>query len=56
MNIPAFHGEGSKWYALLRLKLARGIDLWFRYSREIRFEEGTRIVRDEIKSQIRWEF
>lgn len=56
MNIPAFHGEGRKWYALLRLKLAKGIDLWLRYSREIQSVEGSRTARDEIKSQIRWEF
>jgi hypothetical protein len=56
MNIPAFYGRGTRWYVLLRLKLMKGIDFWLRYSRDNRLEEGEAIIREEIKTQIRWEF
>lgn len=56
MNIPAFYGRGDKWYLLLRLKLTKGVDFWFRYSRENRQEEGAVVSREELKAQVRWEF
>lgn len=56
MNIPAFYGEGRKWYVLLRMRLAEGVDFWMRYSREARLESGEELVREEIKAQVRWEF
>ena len=64
-SMTAFYGRGLRWYANLRIRLRRGVDVWINYSstlytdrREISSGpdriDGSR--RSEIAVQGRWEF
>ena len=64
-SIPAYQGQGYRFYILGRLKLRRSIDLWLRYAQTTYFDRdeigsgGEKIVgntKGELKLQARIRF
>ncbi|NOG57205.1 MAG: hypothetical protein HND54_05675 [Bacteroidetes bacterium] len=64
-SIPAFSGRGSRFYAVAKYHIRRGVDLWLRYSQTYyadRFVIGSGKdqingnLKSEIKAQLRLKF
>lgn len=55
-SLPAFYGEGQKWYLLARYKLMKNMDLWLRFGKSAANTDGDLIQNSEVKSQLRWQF
>ena len=60
-SLPAYSGEGSRWYLLIRYRLMKGVDGWVRYAVTMyrKSDAGlSEIVPPsrEVKVQIRWQF
>lgn len=57
-SLPAYAGEGSRWYVLCRYRLPGGFDVWLRYGRTVYFPSVTepQPAEQEIKAQVRWQF
>lgn len=64
-NIPAYANRGSRVYAMTKIRLKRGVDLWLRYSRWMYIDRntiGTGLetiegnTRSEFRAQIRLRF
>ncbi|MBK8442960.1 MAG: helix-hairpin-helix domain-containing protein [Sphingobacteriales bacterium] len=64
-SVPPYYGRGTRWYAVLRYKVLRNLDIWLRYARTD-FDDRTVIssgnnqingsARDDVRAQIRWKF
>lgn len=64
-TVPPYYNKGSRFYAMLRYKLARGIDLWLRYAKTNYVninkigtgnEEIDKPHKTEIKAMLRFKF
>lgn len=60
-SLPAYAGEGARWYLLLRCRLLRGVDGWVRYGVTIYRKSGDGVAEiippsRDLKVQIRWQF
>lgn len=64
-SIPAYFSRGSRYYAMVKYKIRRGLDLWVRWSQWIYTDRETISsglneidgnTKSEIKMQLRWKF
>lgn len=64
-SIPAYANRGSRFYTVLRYKVARGVDLWLRYSQWLYNDRETissgltginSNTKSEIRAQVRFRF
>ena len=56
-SIPAYAGRGSRFYAITKIRIKKGVDLWLRYSRWLYLDRNTvNTGLDEIQGNTRSEF
>ncbi len=64
-SVPPYFGRGSRIYAMGKVKLARRVDVWLRWSQWFYTDRNTvssgdnetfSNKRDEVKLQVRWKF
>ncbi len=54
-SIPAYNGNGQKFYIMLRQKLGKNITLWLRYANTNPFDDTTN-KKNEYKAQVKINF
>lgn len=64
-SIPAYSGVGSRFYALVKYDILRGVDIWLKvgtwiYNDRKKISSGDSEIegntRTDITAQIRWQF
>ena len=57
-NVPPYYNKGTRFYIMLRYKVVRGLDVWFRfaqtyYANENHFGSGNERINGRVKSEIK---
>lgn len=60
-SLPAYSDRGTRYYILLRYRVAKGLDIWLRYGKSSFLQNATSQEIDlppheEVKAQVRWQF
>ena len=60
-SLPAYAEKGYRYYLLFRYRIMKGLDFWLRFSASVYplsegAEAGLQPRKDELKTQIRWQF